>query len=110
MISWNGRIKGLVEGLEREIALYMLRSGAFRWWNKRLRIDFGVCMGRSLTAWYELKGEIQDVVWCKADRKYNGRKGERDKFQCGIKAVSVSTDIEADWDALERVGLSSWWE
>ena len=44
-------------------------------------------MEGSLRAWYELKGENQDVVWCKADRKYNGREGERDKFQCGIKAT-----------------------
>ena len=95
MISWNGRIKGLVEGLEREIEMYVLRSGDFRWWNEWLGIDFGVFMGRSLTAWYELKGENHDIVWCKADIKYNGREGEQDKFQCGIKAVYVSTDIEA---------------
>ena len=56
--------------------MYVLRSGDFRWWNQWIGIDFGFCMGRSLTEWYELKGENQDVVWCKVDRKYNWREGE----------------------------------
>ena len=68
-IMWNGIIKGLVEGLEREIELDVLKVGDLRWWNRRLRIDFGVWMGRRLTAWSELKGEKQEVVWCKTYRK-----------------------------------------
>ena len=67
-------------------------------------------MGRLLTEWHKLKGEKMEVVWCKSDRKHNWMEGERDKFNCRINVVSVSQDIETDRDALERDGLSSWWE
>ena len=55
-IMWNGRIKGLVKGLDREIALDMLRIGALRWRNRQLNIIFGVFMGMRLTDWRKLKG------------------------------------------------------
>ena len=104
----NGRIKGLVEDLEIEISLDLLRLGDLRWWNKRLRMDFVVWVGRRLTAWYKLKGSKHEVIWCKAHRKYNLRKGEQDKFKCRIKVVSVYPDVEADEYALVRAILSYW--
>ena len=50
-ILWNGIVKGLIEGLERERELGVLRVGDLRWSNRRLRIGFGVWLGRRLTAW-----------------------------------------------------------
>ena len=65
IIMCNDIINVLVEGLEREIALDVFRLGELRWWNQRLRISFGLWLGRRLTAWRKLKGEKRDVVWCK---------------------------------------------
>ena len=100
IIIWNGIIKGLVEGLEIEIELNMLRVGALRWWHQRLRIIFGVWLGRRLTSCRELKGARWYFVCCKKYSKYNWRQGEQDKFKCQIKAVSRSPDDEADQHAL----------
>ena len=81
-----------------------------RWWKRHISIDFGVLLGRSLTERKKLKREKREVFWCKIYSKYNWSDGERDKFKCRIKAVSVSLYVEADRDALERSGLSSLWE
>ena len=71
-------------------------------------MDFVVWLGRRLTAWYKLKGSKREVVWCKAESKYNFMEGEKDKLKCRIKVVSVSLDVEAAQYALERAVLSSW--
>ena len=45
IIMWNGRVKILVQGLEIEISIDVLKAGGFRWWNRQIRIYFGFCLG-----------------------------------------------------------------
>ena len=46
---WNGRIKGLFEGLDIEIYLYVFRVGSLLWCKQRLSINYGFWVERRLT-------------------------------------------------------------